>query len=174
MGKKWKDTNNKRDPIIKDHELTPKQRLFVEYFIQDLNATKAAIKAWYSEKVANVQWSENLAKPYIVKAIQQSLVKKFAQAWIDGQWVIDRLIELVERCMQKRPVYTKSRERVTDYYTDPDTWEEYEAWVWTFDSWWANTALANLWKYFKLFNDNPTLNVEVTTVIRKIGQKNVK
>src|SRR5687767_14453823 len=48
-------------------ELTDKQKRFCEEYLVDLNATKAAIKAGYSEKTANRIASENLSKPDIQK-----------------------------------------------------------------------------------------------------------
>jgi phage terminase small subunit len=42
--------------------LTPKQRRFVDEYLVDLNATRAAIRAGYSPRSANEQASMNLAK----------------------------------------------------------------------------------------------------------------
>lgn len=160
--------------MAKKDTLTPKQRLFVEYFIKELHVTKAAELAWYSKKTAHSIWSENLTKPEIIEALKESLKTKFENAWIDWQWVIDRLVELVNRCMQRVPVMYFDKEEKMYLQKEEEDENGKMQWVWTFDSGWANTALANLGKYFKLFNDNPTVNVEVTTVIKKIGQKNVK
>ena len=49
--------------------LTPKQARFVQEYLIDLNATQAAIRAGYSEHTARQVASENLSKPYIVKAV---------------------------------------------------------------------------------------------------------
>ena len=54
-------------------KLTPKQRLFVAEYLESYNATKAAIKAGYSEKTAAVMGHENLRKPNIKAAIGQAL-----------------------------------------------------------------------------------------------------
>ena len=43
--------------------LTPKQQRFVEEYLIDLNATKAAIRSGYSEKTAYSVGHENLKKP---------------------------------------------------------------------------------------------------------------
>ena len=50
-------------------KLTPKQNRFVEEYLIDLNATKAAVRAGYSEKTARQIGSENLSKPAIQEAI---------------------------------------------------------------------------------------------------------
>jgi phage terminase small subunit len=127
--------------------------------------------AWYSAKTAYSIGSENLKKPEIIEALKLSLGKKFENAWIDGQWVIDRLVELVNRCMQKVPVvYFDKEEKEYKQKTEEDeNWVE--QWLRTFDSSGANTALANLGKYFKLFNDNPNINLTLTTIVKKIWQK---
>ena len=44
-------------------EMTPKQEKFCEYYIQEQNATTAAIKAGYSKKTAKAIGAENLSKP---------------------------------------------------------------------------------------------------------------
>lgn len=50
-------------------KLTTKQRMFVNEYLLDCNATQAAIRAGYSEKTANRIASENLSKPVIQLAI---------------------------------------------------------------------------------------------------------
>lgn len=52
--------------------LTPKQKRFVQEYLVDLNATQAAIRAGYSRKTANRIASENLSKPDIQNAIQET------------------------------------------------------------------------------------------------------
>ncbi|PCI03458.1 MAG: terminase small subunit [Hyphomicrobiales bacterium] len=49
--------------------LTNKQQKFIDEYLQDLNATQAAIRAGYSEKTAQMIGSENLSKPMIAEAI---------------------------------------------------------------------------------------------------------
>ena len=46
-------------------KLTPKQKAFIDYYVETGNATESAIKAGYNEKTAGVIASENLKKPYI-------------------------------------------------------------------------------------------------------------
>ncbi len=53
-------------------KLTPKQHRFVEEYLIDLNATKAAGRARYSEKTARQIGSENLSKPAIQEAIAEA------------------------------------------------------------------------------------------------------
>ena len=53
-------------------KLTPKQRLFIAEYQVDSNATQAAIRAGYSEDTARQIGCENLAKPYIAKALARA------------------------------------------------------------------------------------------------------
>lgn len=53
------------------YELTPKQRLFVEEYLVDMNATQAAIRAGYKKKAAYRTGFENLNKPQIQAALAQ-------------------------------------------------------------------------------------------------------
>jgi phage terminase small subunit len=53
--------------------LSPKQRLFVQEYIIDLNATQAAIRAGYSEKTAKEIGYENLTKPHIAEKVQEAM-----------------------------------------------------------------------------------------------------
>ncbi len=53
--------------------LTKKQKAFVEYYLQDWNATQAAIKAGYSKRTAGSIGNENLLKPEIQSEIQRRL-----------------------------------------------------------------------------------------------------
>jgi phage terminase small subunit len=51
--------------------LLPKQAKFVAEYLQDGNATQAAIRAGYSPKTAHVIGQENLKKPAIASLLQQ-------------------------------------------------------------------------------------------------------
>jgi phage terminase small subunit len=54
-------------------KLTPKQRRFVREFLIDKNATKAAIRAGYSERSASIIGWENLRKPNISAEIKRQI-----------------------------------------------------------------------------------------------------
>lgn len=58
--------------------MTPKQALFVAKYLGEaqLNATKAAILAGYSERTARQVGCENLTKPYIAEAIAAAQAKR--------------------------------------------------------------------------------------------------
>lgn len=51
--------------------MTPKQTRFIDEYLQDFNATRAAIRAGYSEKTAYAIGWENLRKPEIAAEIDR-------------------------------------------------------------------------------------------------------
>ena len=54
-------------------KLTEKQRRFVDYYVETGNASEAARRAGYSERIANRIGTENLSKPVIKAAINARL-----------------------------------------------------------------------------------------------------
>lgn len=60
--------------------LTGRQRAFVEEYLRDFNATRAAIAAGYSARSATVIGCENLTKPNISAAIKQAIAERIMSA----------------------------------------------------------------------------------------------
>lgn len=75
-------------------KLTHKQKLFVQYYCQHWNATKAALQAGYSEHGARQQAAETLAKPYIKVEIEKSLNEIMGKAKIDAESIVHELGEI--------------------------------------------------------------------------------
>ena len=130
-------------------KLTPKQQRFVEEYLVDLNATQAAVRAGYSEKTAYSVGGENLRKPEIQQAITEAKKKRSEKVNITAEYVLGNLVEVAERCMQKRPVLNMKGEQVVD---------EDGANKWTFDSKGANRALELLGKHVGCFVDKVELS----------------
>lgn len=61
------------EEIMSNEELTEKQRLFCLYYIQDHNATIAAIKAGYSKDTARIIGAQNLSKLNIKNELKRLL-----------------------------------------------------------------------------------------------------
>lgn len=80
----------------KSQSLTPKQSLFIQEYLIDLNATKAAIRAGYSKKTAAQMGAENLTKPVIVQAIMSAMNKRAETVETSAKYVLDRLYQEVE------------------------------------------------------------------------------
>lgn len=119
-------------------ELTPKQKMFVKEYLCDLNATQAAIRAGYSEKTAEVIGFENLRKPKIAAAIQLAMNERSEKVELDAQWVLERLKEVAERCMQAVPVLDREGNETGEY---------------RFDSSGANRSLELIGRHLAMFTD---------------------
>ncbi|MCP3683919.1 MAG: terminase small subunit [bacterium] len=72
-------------------KLTPKQKLFCLEYLKDLNATRSALDAGYSEKTAEVIGWENLRKPLIADYIQKKNQERFDNLESEGKKVIYEL-----------------------------------------------------------------------------------
>ena len=77
-------------------DLTPKQAAFVQEYIVDLNATKAAIRAGYSEKTAAAIGHENLTKPNIAEAIEKAQADRFERVEVTQDYVLESIVEVME------------------------------------------------------------------------------
>lgn len=75
-------------------ELNDKQRRFVDEYLIDLNATKAAIRAGYSAKTAGSQAFDLLKKPEISAAVQAGKAARSKETGIDAQTVLGELLRL--------------------------------------------------------------------------------
>ncbi len=93
-------------------ELTPKQERFVDEYLVDLNATQAAIRAGYSKKTAEQQGYQLLQKTSVLAAIQEAKSKRSERTEITQDWVLQTLVETVERCRQAAPVLDKKGDPV--------------------------------------------------------------
>jgi phage terminase small subunit len=85
-------------------KLTEKQMKFCEEYLVDLNATQAAIRAGYSEDSAKQIAYENLTKPYLVEYLEARQKQLREKTQITQEWVVNRLKEISDRCMQAEPV----------------------------------------------------------------------
>lgn len=73
--------------------LCPKQRKFVNEYLLDLNATKAALRAGYSERTARAQGARLLTKVDIQRAIEEAQAERAQRVQITADWVLTRLRE---------------------------------------------------------------------------------
>ena len=77
--------------VVDVARLTEKQRRFVEEYLVDLNATKAAIRAGYSERTAQEQASRLLSNVMVQEAIQEAIAKRSARTEITQDRVLQEL-----------------------------------------------------------------------------------
>lgn len=74
--------------------LTPKQQRFVEEYLVDFNATKAALRAGYAKKSAHSIGHENLSKPEIAEAIAKRQGKLSEKAGVTVERVLQEMAKL--------------------------------------------------------------------------------
>lgn len=134
-------------------KLTPKQQRFVDEYIIDLNATQACIRAGYSEKTAKEIGAENLTKPNIQQAIQQAMNERQQRTQIDQDYVINTIVETIERCKQAKPVVDSRGEPVFIESADGDVVPAYK-----FDASNVLKGAELLGRHLGMFNDK--LNIE--------------
>lgn len=78
-------------------KLTPKQRLFVEEYLVDGNATRAAKAAGYSEATAKEIGCQNLKKPAVKAAIDAATESRVQRTQITA----DKVLRNIERLATK-------------------------------------------------------------------------
>jgi len=95
-------------------KLTDKQMKFCDEYLIDLNATQAAIRAGYSEAAAAEIGYENLRKPHIAEylAARQQQIREKTQ--VTQEWVVNRLKEISDRCMQAEPVMIRTEDGMVE------------------------------------------------------------
>ena len=77
--------------------LTPKQQRFVAEYLVNLNATKAAVKAGYSEKTAYSIGQENLTKPEIAAAVAAAQAERSERTEVTADYVLTTIMEIIEQ-----------------------------------------------------------------------------
>jgi len=95
-------------------KLTDKQMKFCEEYLIDLNATQAAIRAGYSETSARQLASEMLTKHNIQDYIAERQAALREKTLISTEWVINRLKEISDRCMQAEPVMIRTEDGMVE------------------------------------------------------------
>jgi len=71
-----------------------KQKMFVQEYLIDLNATQAAIRAGYSKRTAKVMGYENLTKPYIQTEIKKEIDARSNRTHITQDMVLKEYAKL--------------------------------------------------------------------------------
>lgn len=74
--------------------LTPKQTMFVQEYLVDLNATQAAIRAGYSAKTAEQQGSRLLMNVEVAAAVQAHMDKRATSTGITADRVLKEIAKL--------------------------------------------------------------------------------
>lgn len=151
--------------------LTDKQRVFIDEYLVDFNATRAAIAAGYSEKTARFIGSENLTKPNIREEIDRLITEhcmgkdevlmrlaNHARGDIDDYLNEQGQFDLAKaRAARKtgliKKLKTKTTARVIMDAETTTTEVEFELYD-------AQSALLNLGKHLDLFSDKLQIKLE--------------
>lgn len=75
-------------------DLTEKQRLFCVLYVNNFNATQAAIKAGYSPKDAREQGYENLMKPHVRKEVERLKQLKRGMLFAGTDDILERYMRI--------------------------------------------------------------------------------
>lgn len=127
--------------------LTVKQKLFVEYYLVDRNATQAAIKAGYKSKAAASMGAENLRKPQIAEHIEKRMSEVAKKIGITQEKVLEALWSIAQRCLQAEPVLDREGNPTGEY---------------KFDASGANKSLELVGRHLKMFTDRIEGQVKLT------------
>jgi phage terminase small subunit len=94
--------------------LTPKQQRFVEEYLIDLNATQAYMRAGYkvSESVARRNGHRLLTNADVAAEIGNKQAMRSERTEITADYVLNTIVETVERCRQAEAVTDKTGKQV--------------------------------------------------------------
>ena len=106
--------------------MTPKQQRFVQEYLVDLNATQAAVRAGYSEKTARSQGQRLLTNVDIAMAIEVGQAKRSERTEVTQDYVLNSIVETIERCKQAEPVKYQNGEPVFIDTPDGDVARAYK------------------------------------------------
>lgn len=96
-------------------ELTAKQALFVQEYLVDLNASKAAVRAGYSERNAAKYASDLMQLPHVQAAVTEAFAARAERTKITADYVLAQAVKIHERCMQEvEPFTDRSGEQIHD------------------------------------------------------------
>ncbi len=87
--------------------LTPKETRFKDFYLVNLNATKSAVLAGYSNKTARQQGSRLLSKAAIQAAIAEGEAALAERNEVTQDWLVEKTKEILQHALT--PVRTKDR-----------------------------------------------------------------
>ncbi len=120
-------------------ELNPRQKRFVEEYLICGDAAEAAAAAGYSPKAAAMQGERLLRDPAVQRYRREAEQRLFDALGVSQAWIGRRLVEIVDRCMQAQPHYSRN----------PETKQREPDGIWEFDPGSAMRALHELAEHIR-------------------------
>jgi hypothetical protein len=130
--------------------LNPKQEAFVQEFLVDHCGTQAAIRAGYGRLNAGSYARHLLQTPKVQHALAKLKAERMRRTQIDQDFVIEKLVENIERAMQAVPVLDRNGQPTGVY--------RYQGHV-------VNEALRMLAKHTGGFNADEREDKNVTIIV---------
>jgi phage terminase small subunit len=98
--------------------MNARQSLFVKEYLVDLNATRAAIAAGYSERTAESQASRLLRNVNVKQEVDKRMEKRAEKLEITAEYVLGKIKDTVERCSQAFELSDKEGRRLGIFQFD--------------------------------------------------------
>jgi phage terminase small subunit len=146
------DLATAHQPVFNDFELR-----FIEEYCVDLDpklAVKRCGRHADNDSEARVAGNRMLRNAYVAEAIDRRLAELSKKTVSNAVYVRDRLVEVVERCMQKEQVMERQYNEETKKTELMPTGE------WTFNAQGANKALELLGRHHGMFTDKVVITIE--------------
>jgi len=143
---KNKKTKGTKTPNQSKKVVKGKRLRFCEEYVIDMNATQSAIRAGYSLKTAYSIGQRLLKKVEIMEKIAELQKKVADEVKLNAEYVLNGLMEVHERCMQKEAVKDNQGNTTGE---------------WKFEHSGANRSLELLGKHLKLFTDQVETKTDI-------------
>ena len=140
--------------VPKTNDLTPLERNFAHFLVADpkMCQTEAMLKVnpELTRKTANDRGKKLVKKQAIRAYIEKLLVERQNRLEMDEDWVIMRLRDIHDRCVQATPVWEGHRYKRND---ETGEQEETEPSYYKFDATGALKALELIGRHMRMFSD---------------------
>lgn len=127
-------------------KLIDKEKLFVNFYVQYWNVRRAWVEAGYSEKATMAAVVRLFKQERIQIAIEEAIGERIDRTLIDQDYVLHTTQEIIERCLEYKPVFQKGAPL---FYKDGDEMKPLQE----FDASGALKGLELIAKHLNMFND---------------------
>lgn len=140
--------------VTPESDLSPDRYNFCRFLVADpqMNHKEAYLKVspGVTDKSATKMANKWLKEPPVMKYITELMLARQKRLEIDEDWVINRLRDIHDRCVQAEPVWEGQRYKRND---ETGEMEEKEPTYYKFDATGALKALELMGKHMRMFSD---------------------